>query len=419
MPNLKNTLKSFQAPIFSLIILMVSNGFFITYQSLRLEIAGSTSTEIGLVHSFFYFGLLIGATKIEPLIVRIGHIRTYATFASIFTASILLQSVYISPFYWMGLRFFAGISLAGLYITIESWLLANCPSATRGKVLSIYMIALYATQALSQFIVNFIDLESFTPYIIAATFCVLSSIPLTMTYTNPPCLTEPSHHSMKKILFASPFGFIGCFVSGLIVSSIYSLEPAFALDKGLPVALLISITITGGFLMQWPIGHLSDIFDRATTLLTISFLSIFPPIIIAIWFSSEWILFACSFVLGAFSFVLYPISISHVCDRIQPKDVTQATSVLLISYGLGAVLGPLISSFFMDNFTSVALFYSLSGASILLTIVGTISNYYKKSIPAEDQSDYITLPRTTIVACELDPRAHSEEEEKEKPMEKI
>ena len=52
------------------------------------------------------------------------------------------------------LRFVDGMCLAGVYICLESWLSERAGVQARGLVLAAYMIALYAGQALGQFLLN-------------------------------------------------------------------------------------------------------------------------------------------------------------------------------------------------------------------------------------------------------------------------
>ncbi len=413
IPSFSYILKASQAPILSIMILMICNGFFLTYISVRLELEKVSTWDIGLVHSAFYLGLLIGSTRIEPLIARIGHIRTYATFASMLTATILAQGFWIHPYYWLILRFFAGISLAGLYIVIESWLLVNSPHEKRGKMLSVYMVALYATQSLSQFIIDWIPLLGLIPYLVASIFCVLSLIPLTVTYTCPPNIPDSAHVPLLSLFKASPFGFSGCLISGFMISAIYSLAPNFSQEVGLNIALFTSSTIAGGFLLQWPIGHLSDIFDRSRVLLSLSIATIFPCVILALFHSQSYLPYFLGFLIGGFSFAIYPVSISQVCDRTDSGEITRTAGVLLLAYGMGSVIGPMALSGAMQAISPLSLFYGLALLATILSGIGLYSSIARKRVPMEEQSDYVALPRTTPIVYELDPRSSEEEEEEE------
>ncbi len=115
------------SPFLSLTALMLSVGFFLTYTSLRLKIEGYDSFVIGVISSGYYLGFLVGAVKVERMISQLKHIRVFAAYASILTAAIMLQGMYINGWAWFFIRFISGFCVASLFIVIESWFLVVSP----------------------------------------------------------------------------------------------------------------------------------------------------------------------------------------------------------------------------------------------------------------------------------------------------
>ncbi len=386
-----------------------------TFISLRLKADHISEFLIGLVHSAFYMGFLIGSAKAEKLIKRIGYIRSFAAFASLYVSTVLMQGMYTDPYFWMFLRFLGGISISALYIVIESWLLVRGTAETRGKILSFYMIALYGSQSFSQLILQVINIETLIPFLIAGALGAISIIPVATTYTKSPEIAEEvPHKSLFEIIRLAPLGFWGCFMAGLILSSVYSFTPYFAQNYKLSVPAIMTITIAGGFILQWPIGHLSDIFDRRKVLIFTSFLIVIPSAFILFFPFLHLYVYILSFVLGGFCFTLYPLSITQVCDKIDPIYTTYATSLLSLVYGIGCVLGPIISPIFMKAAPS-ALYFYIGIVGVLLGIIGV---YYKikrpKRTAKKHKAEYVPLPATAPTASELDPRAPEELEKNPK-----
>ena len=112
------------SPLASLVLIVLSGSFFLTFITIKLNTQEVTVVMLGLIHSAFYIGILIGALKSEEIINRVGHIRAFTLFSSISTITILVQSIYQTPYIWIFLRFFAGFATAADYVIIESWLLA-------------------------------------------------------------------------------------------------------------------------------------------------------------------------------------------------------------------------------------------------------------------------------------------------------
>ncbi|PIS01193.1 MAG: MFS transporter [Chlamydiae bacterium CG10_big_fil_rev_8_21_14_0_10_35_9] len=406
---MRDTLKSIISPIASLIILVAGNGLFMTYVTVRLRLEDYSTLIIGIVSAAYYAGMFVGSLRSNRLIERIGHIRAFATFASLLAVLTLLQGFYISSWSWTILRFFNGITMAGLFITIESWLLVRSSVDSRGKILSLYMIALYAAQSGGQFLLNVSDPISWTPYILIAILTSLSVIPVSITRTTAPYSEEPSYLNVVQLFKISPLGVIGCFLSGIFLGCVYGLNPVYAQEIGLNIpgiALFMSLTIFGGLVLQWPLGSLSDYIDRRKVLLIAGLITAGLSIVIA-WIGDLHVilLYSLIFLFGGFSFTLYPICISHACDHLEPKDFVAATGGLLLSYGIGAILGPIIAPFSMKFFGPKGLFFFFAAISGALSIYTLYRLTKAPPIPVEEKLPYSNIPRTTPAVGELDPRS--------------
>ena len=394
---------------------MVFGGaFFTTFLSIYLNSDGYTKGEIGIIQSAFFLGILVGAFQMENLIKRVGHIQALAVFGSLATSSTLLQALYQTFFGWIFLRFLIGLSLAALYIVIESWMLDHSTVKTRGVILSLYMISVYVAQSASQQILSFVEIQSYTPFLISALFTSLSVIPVGLSTSR---LTIPSHFEtlgFANIMRVSPFGVAGCFVSGLILSALYTFLPIFSVSQGIPSAHLMSITIAGGVILQLPIGKFSDYFERRRVLLFTIMISLLLSFTAFFYEgnSSTGIYVLC-FLMGGFLFVLYPLCITQVCDHLDHSHIITATAFLLIAYGLGSVFGPVLSSITIDAFGINALFLYFTALLGVLGAIGAYSMILRPVVPLDEQTEFLPLTSVTPVTYEMDPRGESTDEEQE------
>ena len=55
------------------------------------------------------------------------------------------------------------------------------------------------------------------------------------------------------------------------------------------------------------------------------------------------------FLLGVAAFALYPIAINLGCDKLGSQYIVSATQVMLLSYSLGSVFGPIIAGWYMSG----------------------------------------------------------------------
>ncbi|MEX0961490.1 MAG: MFS transporter [Simkaniaceae bacterium] len=341
---MKSLIHSVFPPILSLIIVMLGNSFFTTFISVSLSEQHSTYI-VGFVNSAFYSGILIGCFFMERLIHRVGHVRSFTFFASLNAILVLLHLFLINIYAWVSLRFLMGICSSGFFIIIESWLLLLSDTNSRGKILSFYMLALYLAQGASQFILNWLNFHSHIPFCVTVMFSCLSIIPFSiMNDKVPKCLTAPNF-SIFEIIKNSPLGFTGCILSGMMVSAFHGLAPVMGKELGLnmlQITKMMGLTIFGGLIFQWPIGHLSDLFNRRKVLSFVSLSLIAVSVTLAFSRTFHFGLFLpLSMLFGGLLFTLYPLSISYTSDRISTASITTITCVMLILYGVGSIAGPL------------------------------------------------------------------------------
>ena len=409
MINLLLTIRTLLAPLSAILLLMLGNGFFLTFTSLRLNTLDFDEWVIGIVHSAYYLGMLVGAARAELIINRVGHIRAYAAYAGIGIVCIMTQGLIAHPFVWILVRLLMGFCLAVYYIVVESWFLCNATIKNRGTILSVYMITLYLSQGFSQFILNFIDLSGAEPFFVAALLGAASAVPLTLTKSPSPNLHELSGLSLKKLYKSSHFGFSGCLISGIILSAIYSFAPLFANANNLSVSGVMSTCIFGGVLLQMPIGKLSDVMDRRRVLFAVVVATAAQAALI-IYFNPQGVLiYPFIFILGGLAFTLYPLSITQVCDHLDAHDITKATGMLLLAYGIGSVLGPIVAPICVDFSPRYGLFLFILINTGILAVIGLTSFQRSKPVPEEEQTEFVPLTRVTPVAYELDPRIDEEE----------
>jgi MFS family permease len=111
---LLETMRRIYVPFVSLILLILGHGYFNTLVTLRMHHEGFSPIAIGVVAAMYYLGLVIGAFKIEAFVVRVGHIRAYAAFASSLAVVSMLLGFWINIAYWMFLRVIYGYCVACL-----------------------------------------------------------------------------------------------------------------------------------------------------------------------------------------------------------------------------------------------------------------------------------------------------------------
>ncbi|VEG91629.1 Uncharacterized MFS-type transporter ycaD [Legionella spiritensis] len=357
-------------PLLSLFIFLLGAGFFSTLLALKMTTNHASTMMIGSMTGVFYAGLVLGSLRVDRFILYLGHIRAYVLFSFLLAVTCLLHGIFYNLELWLFLRFVGGFATAGLFVVIESWLLSVSVPENRGQVLSLYMISLYGAQSFGQFFLNIGDPQTRLLFILASILCLLSVIPLYVTWVVPPKYDEPSTLRLGTIMRQSKAGLLGALSSGMIMGSIYGLMPTYLTHisgSKADVAKYMFAIIFGGMLLQYPIGKLSDRMARRLVLMLICLATVTTCLaVMAIHNTASPVFFFLMILLGGLTFTLYPVSVSYACDFLDRRDIVVGTQGLLLAYSIGAMIGPFIAPMFMQALGHTGLFIYFCAVSILV-----------------------------------------------------
>ncbi len=333
-------------------ILLLANGLFGTIVSLGTKTANFPDAVIGLVLAGYFVGLLLSSFYAIKIVARIGHIRAFALFASLASTVALGHLLWVDPLYWGVLRAVMGFSMGGMIVVTEGWLNERADNQNRGTILSLYMIITYACLGLSQLFITFSHPDGFFLFVVVSILFSLALIPILMTQSQAPNPGSPNSPNIKQLLAVSPVGMVGSFTVGTVNGIYYSLAPIYAYAMGLPtekIAIFIALSISSGMLLQVPLGRLSDRVDRRWVIVFSSLLTVFACYLLfnGRTYSVQEIFYAGVFY-GSVAFSINPLCVAHVNDLSPPDQRTQTASGLLMLYGVGAVVGPVLAGFVLS-----------------------------------------------------------------------
>lgn len=376
-------LKSLSPPLMSLVFMMIASGFFNTFISIRLEMEGISAEMIGIVVSALYVGILVGSLRMDRWVIKTGHIRSFVVLAAVLTGLVLAQALFINPWYWAFLRFLGGICSAGIFVIIESWVLMQSSPNMRGGVLSIYLAVFYGALSTGQLLIDLMNPLGVFPFIISAILVAISVLPISIKKVTEPLMKEAERLNLLQLFRISPLGFIGGVISGMILAICMGLVPVYAKEIGMTVreiGIFMAVMIFGGFSLQWPVGRWADRTDRRCVIRAMSFLAAFFGLGFIFAHNSFVLHLILAWFFGGFSFTLYPLSMAYACERVQESQIVAATGGFVLSYGLGAIMGPILAPIAMSYFGPTGLFYFLSTISLILGLIG-----FKKPSPIPEK----------------------------------
>lgn len=411
-------LKSLLLPLVSLLsgvgMLVVGTGLLFAVIGLQTLAADFPVLVTGLINSAYFAGFVYGTYACPAVIRRVGHIRAFAAMASIASTLPILLALWLNPWFWGALRFVNGMCLVGLYIVVESWLNVVAVSAIRGKVFAAYMAVSGVAMAIGQWLILVGDSYGFVPFAVVSILFSFALLPITLTPVAQPEPTPAPKLGLAALFATSPIGVIGSVVSGLLSGAFYSLGHVFGQRIGMTeisIATFMAAAILGGAAFQWPVGHLSDRYDRRWVLLAVCALgALVAAVGFAFALESHASLVAVGLVYGGLTFTIYGLSVAHVNDLVERERVLEVTGGLLLLHGVGATLGPTLAGGLMDAMGPGSLL--LYFAAVLI-VMGLLAWFYVRQRPLNrgepgEKDGYVAMGTSSQAVLQLDPRAPTE-----------
>ncbi len=408
-------LKAVAALLLGIGLMNLGNSLLGISLPLRMEAAQYSTLITGVIMAAYFGGLLVGSIYGRRLIGAVGHIRAFAGLAAVMAAVALVHPLLFNAATWGLLRFISGFCVAGLFAALESWLNERSDNTTRGQVLGIYMIVNYVAIVLGQLMVNLWDLVGMEGFMVASLLVSLSLVPVVLARVEAPDLSESKPLSLRQLYAISPLAPVGACVAGATMGAYFGLGPVVARQVGFEVfqvSVFMGSVIIGGMLSQWPMGRISDRFDRRTVLLVVLTLALlvsaggigagtfadpFPPLMVV------------GVLLGVTMTTIYPICVAQAFDYLDRDRYVAASSGLLLSYGIGSTAGPILGALAMDSMGPYGFFAYIAACMAVFAAFVLYRMLARAPLPADLQEHVVSLPRMSPVASELDPRAAHDE----------
>ncbi|RVT85163.1 MFS transporter [Rhodobacteraceae bacterium CCMM004] len=386
-------------------LLMIGNGMQGTLLGLRGGIEGFSTAEMSVIMSAYFVGFL-GSSRVTPILIRrVGHVRVFAALGSFISAALILYPTVAQPWAWALLRVAIGFCFCGVYIVAESWLNNTATNETRGQTLSAYMIVQMGGIVAAQGLLVFGDPSGFVLFVIPSVLVSLSFAPILLSVNPTPAFESSQAMSLRRLFRTSPTGCVGMFLMGLVFSAQFGMASVYGSQAGMTaaeVAAFVAAIYTGGLLLQFPIGWLSDRLDRRMLIVGASLIGGGAALAAAVLSGAFVGLLVAAFLVGGMANPLYALFIAYTNDYLDHADMASASGGLLFINGLGAIAGPLITGAMMGALGPNGFWLFL--AAVMLTMAAyALYRMTQRAAPSADETaTYIGIvPTASPVAVEV------------------
>ncbi len=385
-------------------LLMAGSGLQGSLLGVRAAAEGFPAFVTGVVMSGYFAGFVAGSLATPRLIRRVGHIRVFAALASVASAAALLHSVFVEPLAWTVLRGLTGFCYIGLFVIAESWLNDRATNATRGRILSLYMVVMTGSMAAGPLLLNAAPATGYELFILASVLVSMALVPVALTTYSAPGFEELDRFSIRELARISPLGVAGCLVNGASSGSLVWLASLYGESIGMGIegiSTFAAVSIVGGAILVWPAGRLSDWFDRRLVLTGVALLGACAALIASFVGSAPLTQMIAVAAVGGLSMPIYSLAVSHTNDYLQPRQMVAASSGLLLATGLGGMMGPAIAGGVMQLLGPGGYFWFPAAAMLSLGGFALYRMTRRPAVPNERQRDFIRLPRTSGVFARI------------------
>lgn len=343
---------------------LISASFFVTMSNAAITTMigvlvagnGGQQSEVALIAACYSIGFLAGCFIVPAHIQRIGFIRAFAAGAGMLTIAIVAMDMSDSIWVWAGLRLLMGFSVAATTAVADSWINGNTPNDKRGRVIAVYAIILGLASIASQLAFLFLDSGDDGFVLLFAIAMNIALVLVALTSSVPPESPQTSPKAFAGWSNVSTVASLGAFTSGFVRAGIFAMIPFYLTSNGVSenvLALLIAMIYSGRLVFQWPIGLISDRFDRRSVLIGLS--ASVCVLMLVMMLPSEYegryvsgevglilqvLTFLAALMLGGTLFPMYSVSSSLAFDRAEGRSMVEVSTSLLIAYSVGSIVGP-------------------------------------------------------------------------------
>ena len=331
----------------------IGTGLLFALIPVKLAFDGYPASAAGFVSTTFSLCFLVGCLVGPRIIAIIGPARTPYVIGGFNATLALLHWLFQGPITWAMFRGAGGFATATYFVLIECWLAAQSTPSTRGVVFGCYMVMNRLAFAVGQFIIALVSPTMLTQLFLVSVGAYLTS-PLLRprAATAMPTMNTPSFATYLEVPRFVPAAAAGTLMHGMVFGTVPHLVPKWGVDAGISVGAIaqaLTAMQLGGLVLQLPVSYASDRFERRSVMALASFATAALSIAVLVTPSEpRWLWLFLMFLWGGFASTIYSLAAAHANDLAPPEKRVGWVSSMMLLWGLGAAIGPIVASLAMD-----------------------------------------------------------------------
>jgi MFS family permease len=342
---------SLAAVLASTVGLGVAYGIGYTITTVQLAAWGAPGWLVGLGGSAPSLAVLALVPFAPRIAARLGPVPAMVAGSAVMALTFALMPVLQGSWWWVLLRLVSGVGLILPWLVGETWINTVSSDATRGRVLAVYTVLLFAGWAAGPLLLDAIGTTGVLPFVVGIAGMVLLAGPLVAARRLAPTLAAPGRFRIREVLALAPLALAASATGGVVEFGYISLLPVYAVEAGASdsTALrLLSVLLIGGIVLQFGVGWLADRVDRTALLAALGVLLAALAVLLATVITMAGPAFAAAFTLGGVVMAFYAVGLALLGQRVPRERLVVANAGFLMAYEGGAVVGPLLGGVAID-----------------------------------------------------------------------
>lgn len=341
--------------LFAVSIVGLSLGATLPLVALRLLDNGASALQIGILSAVPAAGMILAATLVDRACQLMSRRRLYLLCFVLCTASTAAIE-FSSHSLWLlaAARLALGVGMGIAIILGEAWVNELCGENNRGTIVALYATSFTAFQLLGPTLVALLGAQ--TPWVVllvsAGHLIALATVAIAMPEEGlHEHVEEPRSFSLAGFLRVAPALCMGVLFFSFFDSVVLSLFPVYASSHGYAVgiaAFMATVILLGDMLCQLPLGWLSDRVDRPALHLACGVAAMLIGLGLPWLIGQPSLLWPALMLLGAVAGGVYTLALVLIGQRFRGRDLVTANAAAGMLWGVGSLLGPLLSGSLMD-----------------------------------------------------------------------
>ena len=353
-PASHTALRAQIAPITAITLFGISLSMSYPLFGLMLERTGASGALIGVNTATAAIAIVTGAPVMPLILRRYGFGPLIVAAALVLAGMMLVAPLYQGFWYWTAVRLIYSFAATALFFASEYWIVAVAPEISRGRIIAVYALCVSGGFALGPLILSLTGLDGFLPFATAAGVVLVGLGPILWGLSSAPETGDedpPSPLATLGVFVTDPGVVFAVVLFGTIELGALALIAVWGVRSGLAeadAAILLSVFAFGAMLLQLPLGWAADRFDRRWVLVLAAAGSAIAPLAMMAAGPSYSLMLAAVAFWGALSVGLYSVALTEMGARYRGGKLAVANAAIILGYGLGALVSPVLFGFAMD-----------------------------------------------------------------------